>query len=356
MKGRPFMTSTRFFAAANTESGFTSLFDEIFSPKKLSRIYILKGGPGTGKSTLMKHIGFAAEAVGEQVEYAYCSSDTDSLDGIILKERGIAVLDGTAPHTTDPLYPGAVERIVNLGDAFDTAGLEKESEILRLLAEKKHRSYRCAYRYLGAAGALMRQIDEAAGEAFLYAKARGAAERLTLCFAGAEKGEIIRRYLSAIGTKGTVTLDTFSQKAKKWIAVTNKFGLGYAFMNMVYASLAYSGVAMTVCAAPPVSSHIECLYIEGEDVLIHVTSEDIESDKTINVLRFVDKEVLAKCRPTLRRLEKGVEMLMEGAITSLREAGAFHASAEAVYGKYVDFSKVDAMRDRLMNEIFANNM
>ena len=350
------MTPTRFFAAANTESGFVSLFDEIFSPKKLSRIYILKGGPGTGKSTLMKHIGFAAEAGGEQVEYAYCSSDTDSLDGIILKERRIAILDGTAPHTTDPLYPGAVERIVNLGDAFDAAGLEKESEILRLLAEKKHRCYRCAYRYLGAAGALMRQIDETAGEAFLYVKARGAAERLTLGFSGAEKGEIIRRYLSAIGTKGVVTLDTFMKKAKRRIAITNKFGLGYTFMNIVYASLAHMGIAMTVCSAPPVSSHIECLYITGEDVLIHVTTEDTEADKTVNILRFVDKDTLAKCRPTLRRLEKGVEMLMEGALTSLREVGAFHASAEAVYGKYVDFSKVDIMRNRLMNEIFANNM
>jgi hypothetical protein len=33
----------KFFAAANTELGFRSLFDEIFAPEKFRRIYILKG-------------------------------------------------------------------------------------------------------------------------------------------------------------------------------------------------------------------------------------------------------------------------------------------------------------------------
>jgi Mrp family chromosome partitioning ATPase len=51
----------KFFAAANTEMGFRSLFDEIFAPEKFRRIYILKGGPGTGKSTLMRNLGAVAE-------------------------------------------------------------------------------------------------------------------------------------------------------------------------------------------------------------------------------------------------------------------------------------------------------
>lgn len=57
-------------------------------------------------------------APGESVEYYYCSSDTSSLDGIVLKHSGTAILDGTSPHTTDPAYPGAVEEIINMGDFF----------------------------------------------------------------------------------------------------------------------------------------------------------------------------------------------------------------------------------------------
>lgn len=350
------MSPISFFAAANTDGGFSTLFDEIFSPAALSRIYILKGGPGTGKSTLMKSIAFAAEAMGEDVEYYYCSSDTDSLDGIILRARKTAVIDGTAPHVRDPLYPGAVERIVNLGDAFDAAGLEKESEILKLLAEKKHRAYRAAYRYLSAAGALLHQRDETAGEAFLYAKARAAAERLTLRFSCSEKGEISHRYLSAIGTKGICHLDTLEKAAKMRVAVTNPFGLGYAFMNLLYAALLRMGVAAMVCFAPPVSTHIEGIYIGSEGVFFYIGEDAETADKKINVLRFADKECISSRRAALRRLEKGIEAMTAGALAAFADAGAYHADAEKIYGKHVDFSRVDAMRDRMMHEIFANNV
>ena len=37
-----------FFAAANTSAGFVSFFDRVFDPNALSKLYILKGGPGVG--------------------------------------------------------------------------------------------------------------------------------------------------------------------------------------------------------------------------------------------------------------------------------------------------------------------
>ena len=45
----------RYFAGGNTARGFCSLFDS--SLEGLNRIFILKGGPGTGKSSLMKDVG-----------------------------------------------------------------------------------------------------------------------------------------------------------------------------------------------------------------------------------------------------------------------------------------------------------
>ena len=46
----------KYFAAANTYTGFISYFDTVFDPEKFSRLYVLKGGPGTGKSSFMKKI------------------------------------------------------------------------------------------------------------------------------------------------------------------------------------------------------------------------------------------------------------------------------------------------------------
>ena len=45
-----------FFAAANGYSGFKSIFDSVFDRKISTRTFIIKGGPGTGKSSLMRNL------------------------------------------------------------------------------------------------------------------------------------------------------------------------------------------------------------------------------------------------------------------------------------------------------------
>ena len=352
------ITMTKFFAAANTETGFQSLFSECFSPETHKRIYILKGGPGTGKSTIMKSIGFFAEASGCEVEYLYCSSDTSSLDGIRIPALEIAVLDGTAPHITDPIYPGAVERIVNLGDAFDLEGLSGERAEITSLCSAKGDAYRTAYRFLAAAGRVAHEKEDLLKNVFLLEKAEAAAGRLAFAIKDAEKGRETRRYLSAIGTHGYIKSDTLKQKAKRILAVTERHGLEYLFMNALYASLSRLGIKMTVCTTPLVSSHIEAIYVESERVLFAVMNETEvpEAVKIINCDRFVSREALSERRARLRFAEKCERSLMEGALSSLEEAGRIHENLEKIYGRYVDFSAVDRIKSRMISEIFTNNM
>ncbi len=348
---------TKFFAAANTENGFQSLFPACFSAETHRRIYILKGGPGSGKSTLMKGIAFAAQANGYLAETFLCSSDTSSLDGVKIPALGISVLDGTAPHATDPRYPGAVERIVNLEDAFDHTALEKEAASIRALCRAKTDAYRTAYRFLAAAGRIAHERDDLLAPIFLSGKAERASERLVANFKKAKKGNETRRYLSAIGTRGYVKLDTLRQKAKTVCAVTEKNGAEYLFMNHLHAALSRAGIAMTVCATPLVSSHIEAIYVESENVLFAVMQEEeiASSDKIINSARFVSREGLAEKRAKLRFSEKCMKTLLDGALTSLADAGKYHLKLEELYGKHIDFSVVDAIKSRMISEIFANN-
>lgn len=53
------------------------------------------------------------------MEYFYCSSDTDSLDGIASPSLKVAAIDGTAPHVIEPDYPGVYDEIINLEDFWD---------------------------------------------------------------------------------------------------------------------------------------------------------------------------------------------------------------------------------------------
>ena len=74
----------RYFAAANAYNGFKNYFNEVFNPDEFDKIFIIKGGPGTGKSTLMKNI---MSTLNEDIkkEAILCSSDVKSLDGLILE-------------------------------------------------------------------------------------------------------------------------------------------------------------------------------------------------------------------------------------------------------------------------------
>lgn len=86
------------FPGGNTSKGFYSFYHYIISQDTARRKICIKGGPGTGKSTLMKSIGTFFNDKGYDIEYHHCSSDNNSLDGIVIKQLNIALLDGTAPH------------------------------------------------------------------------------------------------------------------------------------------------------------------------------------------------------------------------------------------------------------------
>ena len=96
------LSHIQYFLGANSPTGFYSLYDHLLSPEEARAIYILKGGPGCGKSTLMRKIGAWAEEAGLETEYILCSGDPDSLDAVILPAVGAAIVDGTAPQGVVP--------------------------------------------------------------------------------------------------------------------------------------------------------------------------------------------------------------------------------------------------------------
>ena len=68
-------------------------------------MYLIKSGPGCGKSTLMKRLAQAAEQQGQPIEKIHCASDPDSLDGVVFLQKHAAILDATAPHVVEPDAP-----------------------------------------------------------------------------------------------------------------------------------------------------------------------------------------------------------------------------------------------------------
>ncbi|MBP5618182.1 MAG: hypothetical protein J6X61_03420, partial [Clostridia bacterium] len=84
-----------FFAGAMIPDGYLSHLGELYDPAGGWIAYLIKGGAGMGKSTLMKRVLAALTATGEPAWRIPCPSDPDSLDGVIFPGRRVCLLDAT---------------------------------------------------------------------------------------------------------------------------------------------------------------------------------------------------------------------------------------------------------------------
>ena len=154
-KENKFFYADALFAASNSAEGFKSYYESVFRRDDLEHLYIIKGGPGTGKSSFMRDVGEYFEGLGRRVAYYKCSSDPDSLDGVII-DFGVALIDGTAPHCADPEIAGARDEIIELGAFWESSKLVERYEEIYELSRQKNEAYERAYRYLSACGAVRR--------------------------------------------------------------------------------------------------------------------------------------------------------------------------------------------------------
>ncbi len=72
-----------YFLGSSAGNGFFSCFSQLTPKIEGQYTYIIKGGPGTGKSSLMKKIADEMEKRDIECERIFCSSDPDSLDAVI---------------------------------------------------------------------------------------------------------------------------------------------------------------------------------------------------------------------------------------------------------------------------------
>ena len=337
------------FAGANAENGFAGSFGEIVPEDGLERLYIVKGGPGTGKSTLMRQAAREAERAGHRAVRYLCGSDPDSLDAVVIDGR-IGIADGTPPHPLEMKLPCAASEWTDLSRFWDRGVLEARREEIAFRIRAKGRAYEEAYSFLRAAGVLSAEARAVSRRCFRADKAEGAVRRLIgkLRRDGAlpdSGGAARRRYSHAVTMKGF--WKTPAENADLRYAVEDEMGCGEHFMSLLAEQLTRAGAA-PVLGLFPVGGKImriragRCLFEAGRHGPGAVP---------LRMSRFLDPDTAERGR--LRLTEKLRDSALEAAADLLAKAGEHHFALEDIYGAAMDFDRMASYRAAVTEEILA---
>lgn len=348
------------FPGGNTSLGFYSYYSNILPQDKATRIFILKGGPGVGKSTFMKKIGNEMLDRGYDVEYMHCSSDNNSLDGVVIPSIGVALVDGTAPHVVDPKNPGAVDEIIHLGDYWNEVGIRENREDVMKDNKTIGSLFTRAYRYLRAAAAVYEDTENIYGATLDRGRINGIAHELIDGLLGERKvSEIEGRqrclFASAITPAGLQNyLDTVL--TGRVIELSGNPGTGAdIILEKVKEAAVDKGLSVECfyCALKP--GKLEHLVIPEVEASITTRNKYHSIGnipyRTINLDEYTDEETISKCSDMLRYNEDIFESLISRAVSTIKNAKEIHDRLESYYIPNMDFEAIQRRWESTMAKI-----
>lgn len=362
-----------YFPGNNTPLGFYSYYKYILGQREAHKIICIKGGPGTGKSTFMKKIGAAMAERGEDIDYLHCSADENSLDGIVLKKRKIAFIDGTSPHTTDPVTPGAVDRIMNLGEYWNEAGIAANKQEIIDLNEACSRWYRVAYNYLNATKSVFRSLEEIYNRAAEYNEIYRVVADISAREYGnydisIQPGKVSNFFASAITSSGVVDYLASLLEDMEKIYIIN-VPTGYSnnsFMTILREGAIYRGLDTEAyyCSLGP-DEKIDHLLIPQLKLAFVTVNEyhDIEPWEIcdedghmqeitlLDISDYMDCVEIAQNGELLECLQDELDALLDRTVECLKKAKELHLQVESMYVPNMNFTGINKLLDETIREL-----
>ncbi|MDW7673129.1 MAG: PRK06851 family protein [Bacillota bacterium] len=351
------------FPGGNTYKGFYSFYDYL-APIDANKIYVIKGGPGVGKSSMMKDIGKAVADKGVPIEFHCCSSDNGSIDGIYIPSIKVAMVDGTAPHIVDPKNPGGVDTIVHLGDYWDDVKMKKNKDLIISTNKSIGQHFRRAYHYLAAA------------QSFRDAEECYYTDESALDFVGLNKlaktiinealgdtyndtaGSTRHLFGSGITPDGLVNyLDTIFHSLDKKILINGDPGTGKSTIMKKLVDEAVSrniNVEVYHCTLNP--ANIEHLLLPDLKVGVITNTKphfqrSASEDLVFDTAEYVAADKLALYRDDMIFARDSYNSAIGKAVNFISRAKTLHDKLEEYYIPNMDFVGVNKRKEEIKKEI-----
>ena len=345
------------FLGANSFEGFVSFFDKCYLSEKGWKAYIIKGGPGTGKSSFMKKVVKTAEGKGYNAELCPCSSDPDSLDAVIFPEIKTVIMDGTSPHTVDPFYPGACEQILNFGEFWDSDKLRENSDKIITLTNKNKFLHRIASGYLKAAKQLMTDNLNIINKYVDKNKLENFSRKLCQKYIPKKYGIGFEwvRFLEGITPKGVISLAN-EKITENMVVIEDSFGIvSDKIINHIRLYALSNGYdIITIKNAFLPSSLLDGIIIPELSLSFLRESEHsiFQNTRKIHSKRFMDIELLKAYKNRVKTNKKTINSLISFATDTLKDAKSVHDQLESCYISAMDFESLNLFAENIAKKLF----
>lgn len=355
------MGNIKFFLGATNANGYVSYFHDTYNPENGGKYFILKGGPGSGKSSFMKKSADEIEKEGFIVHKIHCSSDPSSLDAVLFPELNAGIFDGTAPHIMEPVLPGVCDEIVNLGECWDSRLLRQNRVVLTDLKREYKELHKKSTDFLFVASRFDKENLKTVSRTIDGEKLERYITRLCtreICVSKNGNGKLYKRFLSAVTPENVVVFnDTVVELATKIIVIRDEFSAVSPLITLNLCAYALkNGFDVIACYCPLFPKEkIEHLFIPELSLAIFTSNSyhkaPKEFGKQVHASRFLDKEALVFKKEFLDFNKRAKsELIIESAL-KLKQAKAVHDNMEDYYVEAMDFDILENMRQKVVSKI-----
>lgn len=343
-----------FFLGLCTPRGFVSHYDTLF--QEVKRITVIKGGAGCGKSTFMRSIAKEARQHGVKVQGILCSSDPDSLDGILLPELSVAYVDGTAPHVMEPKLCGGSMNYLNFGDFYDHEAMAPNEEAILEAQKKNSAQYPYVTHCLSAGEALLRAIRYGTRDRFYTQELESIGECLCLSVLKpvGDQGALYYRYLSAVTPKGLYFCGrTPGQECRRVYVLKDNYYLAPTVLQLIADRALSMGHRCLLCHTPlEPEGRPAHLLLPDAQVAIVSESRDLPYTESCFCRIDLDATLPPKLRKELDFYHRNLSAMLYQAAAHMREAKRLHDRIEQLCKPFVDFSAVNDLTETHIQMLF----
>lgn len=333
-------------------NGFTTFIPELI--QGLDKVYILKGAPGSGRSTFIRMFGDFMAQKGYEVEFWVSAVESLSPDGVYIPQLNLAVVDGSLPQPIDPVYPGVKEEIINLGEYWDAVLIaEKEDEIIRLF-KQLHKDSSSADKFLAEAAVIRKEIRDLTAEHLSREKLENLIRKLSdeiLTHSGGES----HYFASSMTGDGIINyMDELSSCCKNRYIFKGPSGSGISLLlDSLAAEAKQKGLFIEYyhCGLEPElllmliipSLQLALLGADGIDITLR------PSDVLIDLSDYRDDFDTDNIM-TYNQKQRSMEDLVLKAQQELENAGNSIKQIKKIYASSMDFESLDSRRNEIIEK------